>query len=117
MRITLRILASKAHASCPVRSFLKSKLQTITQISLGDSRVNLHPHLTAMSVIWHREHNRLARELKNINPHWSDDKLFHEARRIVIAQMQHITYNEWLPVVLGKYTETSLFFANRVVLP
>ena len=67
----------------------------------GDSRSNEHTGLTAYHTVWMREHNRLARELSFLNPHWEDERLYQEARRILAAEMQHITYNEWLPIVLG----------------
>lgn len=67
----------------------------------GDIRVNEQVGLLAMHVIWFREHNRLARALKRINSHWSSDILYNEARKIVGAQAQHITYTHWLPKILG----------------
>lgn len=60
------------------------------------------PQLAAMHTLWMREHNRLARKLAEINPTWSDETLYQEARRIVIAEIQHITYKEWLPQLVGK---------------
>ncbi|KAG5886130.1 hypothetical protein JTB14_021352 [Gonioctena quinquepunctata] len=66
----------------------------------GDSRVNFLPHVTVMYTLWMREHNRIATELAKLNVDWDDEKLFQETRRIVIAEMQHITYNEWIYEVL-----------------
>ncbi|XP_076644739.1 peroxidase isoform X2 [Halictus rubicundus] len=68
----------------------------------GDNRVNAHPQLAVIHTVWHREHNRIADKLAELNPNWSDETLFQEARRIVIAEIQHITYKEWLPILLGK---------------
>uniref|UniRef100_V9GWB1 Cell adhesion molecule-related/down-regulated by oncogenes n=1 Tax=Ectopleura larynx TaxID=264052 RepID=V9GWB1_9CNID len=69
----------------------------------GDHRANEHLGLLSMHTLWMRQHNRLAAELKRINPHWNGDKTYQEARKIVGAQMQHISYTEWLPKILGKH--------------
>lgn len=67
----------------------------------GDTRANENLHLTSMHVIWARQHNFLASNLHVLNPEWTDDMIFNEAKRILGAQLQHITYNEFLPVLLG----------------
>ncbi|XP_001354288.3 peroxidasin [Drosophila pseudoobscura] len=68
----------------------------------GDIRVNEQVGLLAMHTIWMREHNRLATKLREINPHWDGDTLYQEARKIVGAQMQHITFKQWLPLIIGE---------------
>lgn len=77
----------------------------------GDSHGNQIISLTALHVIWTREHNRIARTLARLNPDWREDTIFFEARRIVQAEYQHIIYNEWLPLVLGR-----LLLVNLLVL-
>ena len=67
----------------------------------GDVRANEQVGLTAMHTLFVREHNRLAEEFKEKNPRWSGDRIYERARRIVGAQMQVITYNEFLPALLG----------------
>ncbi|XP_027629631.1 peroxidasin homolog isoform X1 [Tupaia chinensis] len=68
----------------------------------GDHRANEQLGLTSMHTLWLREHNRVAAELLRLNPHWDGDTLYHEARKVVGAQVQHITYQHWLPKVLGE---------------
>lgn len=48
-----------------------------------------------------KEHNRVAINLAQLNRHWTDDTLFLESRRYVANTIQHITYNEFLPILLG----------------
>ncbi|XP_059050869.1 peroxidase [Achroia grisella] len=67
----------------------------------GDDRANENLHLTTMHLIWARQHNRLAAILGKLNPNWDDETIYQEARKIVGAQMQHITYSEFLPSILG----------------
>jgi peroxidase len=59
-----------------------------------------------MHTMFMREHNRIADALHLINPRWSEEAVFHQARRIVAAQTQHITFSEFLPRVLGPETVT-----------
>lgn len=82
--------------------------------SAGDGRVNQNSEIAVSHVIFMRLHNLLANELSSINPDWTDSIIFHEARRIVIAIIQHITYNEYLPILLGaKYMESVQLLPTR----
>ena len=33
---------------------------------------------------------------------WDGERVFQEARRLLIAQWQHLIYQEWLPILLGQ---------------
>ncbi len=71
------------------------------QYMAGDVRANENVALTSMHTLWVREHNRIATELADQHPGWSDETLYQEARRTVVAEIQAITYNEFLPNLLG----------------
>ncbi|XP_052891960.1 peroxidase-like [Anopheles moucheti] len=69
---------------------------------LADKRSSQFPMTATVHLIFLREHNRLANQLKLLNANWSDEVLFQEARRINIAQYQYIVYYQYLPRVLGR---------------
>ena len=75
-------------------------LQTELRLA-GDVRANEQPGLLALHTLFVREHNRLATELAKVHPDWSDEQLYQRARRLVGALMQKVTYQEWLPALLG----------------
>lgn len=59
--------------------------------------------LMSMHTLWLRQHNRIAKQLSKIT-NWDAARIFQEARKIVGAQLQVITYNEFLPLILGDQT-------------
>lgn len=68
----------------------------------GDVRANEQIGLTVMHTLFVREHNRLARFLKRRMRRADAETIFQAARRLVIAEIQIITYNEFLPALIGE---------------
>jgi len=67
----------------------------------GDVRANENPELIALQTLFVREHNRIAAEAAQRHSDWTDEELYQYARRVVIAELQKITYDEFLPAILG----------------
>ncbi|CAG2109697.1 unnamed protein product [Medioppia subpectinata] len=54
-------------------------------------------------------HNQHCDGLAAANPHWDDDKLYHEARRLNEAEYNYINFGEYLPTLLN--TEMMSYFS------
>jgi hypothetical protein len=72
-----------------------------TMFAAGDGRANEQPGLTCMHTLFVREHNRIADVLAAQNPAWTDERVYQTARKIVGAEIEKITYSDWLPALLG----------------
>jgi len=80
-----------------------AKSKSDTFFVAGDIRANENTSLLSMHTLFVREHNRLCDYLisTHVNYIRQDELIYQHARRIVIAQMQNITYTEFLPALLG----------------
>jgi len=67
----------------------------------GDFRANEQVGLTAMHTIWVREHNKWAGLVGFFLPTSDENTRFERSRAAVIAEMQSITYREFMPILLG----------------
>nr|AXN93676.1 dual oxidase [Scylla paramamosain] len=70
---------------------------------LGNPRGSENPFLLTFGIMWFRWHNYIARYLANHHRAWSDEKVFNEARKWVIATYQAVVFYDWLP----KYLRTN----------
>lgn len=68
---------------------------------IGKQNGNQNLGTSMMKTLFLRFHNYIAFTLSSINPHWSDEILYQESRRIVIATIQRITYQDFLPIIIG----------------
>lgn len=67
----------------------------------GDVRANEQVGLTVLHTLFMREHNRLAGVISTGDPGLTGEEVYQRARAIVGAQMQVITYKEFIPILLG----------------
>jgi hypothetical protein len=67
----------------------------------GDIRSNENAELAALQSLFVREHNHWAAQFAADHPEWDDQAIYDHARQRVIAEIQSITYNEFLPAQLG----------------
>lgn len=67
----------------------------------GDVRANEQPGLLVFHTLFVREHNHWADTFRQSNPDATDDEIYEFARMMVIAELQAITYREWLPILVG----------------
>ncbi|XP_063398868.1 peroxidase-like protein [Mytilus trossulus] len=67
----------------------------------GDKRHSEVPLLAMFHIIFVREHNRIAKELLDLNSGWNDEKLFQETRKILTGVYQHIVFNEFVTALVG----------------
>ncbi len=67
----------------------------------GDVRANETIELTSLHTLFMRNHNAIATQLHLAHLDWTDQHVFDEARMLNIAEEQRITYEAYLPALLG----------------
>ncbi len=72
-----------------------------TSFLAGDVRANENVALTTFHNMFVREHNLWVDRLAAEDPDASDEWLYQKAKAFVEAEIQHITYTEYLPLLLG----------------
>ncbi|RKS70983.1 prostaglandin-endoperoxide synthase 2 [Actinomadura pelletieri DSM 43383] len=70
--------------------------QRDTLFATGGDRGNVQIGFTMLTVLFLREHNRVARTLAAENPGWDDERLFQTARNIVIVEVIRLVVEEYI---------------------
>lgn len=78
----------------------------------GDIRGNEHLGLAALHTLFVREHNYWANRICELCPDLSDEEIYQRAKLMVESEIQAITYNEFLPLLLGECLPTYSYDSN-----
>ena len=87
-----------------VNGFPNEPTTAATFFLAGDVRANELSGLNSLQTLFVLEHNFWADFFKNGDPTLDDDGVYFRARAFVGAEIQLITYRDFLPLVLGKNT-------------
>uniref|UniRef100_A0A2S2NJ57 Peroxidasin n=1 Tax=Schizaphis graminum TaxID=13262 RepID=A0A2S2NJ57_SCHGA len=91
---------------CPQDPSKISKKENETQVTIafvaGDVNVNQNLGIALFQNLFLRFHNYIANKLQKDHPLWTDETVYQETRRIVAAVTQIITYDHFLPIILGE---------------
>jgi len=70
----------------------------------GDKRANEHAVLTSLHTLFVREHNRFCLDRVTCEPGLAgaDERIYQQARKYLGGIIQSITFNDFLPALLGK---------------
>ncbi|CAK9300561.1 unnamed protein product [Gordionus sp. m RMFG-2023] len=98
----LKTLMPIANISTTNQCEMRRKAGPYKCFAAGDARANENSLLIVFHTLFFREHNRIAQSLQKINPRWNDERLYQESRRILIAEIQHICFKEFIPILLGQ---------------
>lgn len=84
----------------PTAPFMDNPFPFVTKLFVaGDIRVNENIFLTAMHLLWVREHNYQCDQIKRQHPDWNDEQIYQHARKIIGGEISAIAYEEWLPLL------------------
>lgn len=79
----------------------------------GDIRANENLLLTSLQTVFMREHNRLVDRIATLKPGLNAQEQYNLARKLVGAEIQAITYNEFLPALMGSNAPTAQAYVYR----
>jgi prostaglandin-endoperoxide synthase 2 len=79
-----------------VRMEMLTDAQRDTLFATGGDRGNVQVGFTMFTVLFLREHNRVARQLAAANPRWDDERLFQTARNILIVLVIKLVLEEYI---------------------
>jgi peroxidase len=82
------------------------RMEDNVRFIMGDVRGNENTAIIALHTLMVREHNRIVDLLTIADPSLSDEDKYQLSKKVVGAEMQAVTYNEYLPAI-GVPVDTS----------